>query len=300
MKRVRRHWLGFAFLAVAVVAGIAVVAVQSRTTAARGVGTTSQGRGAGSTSRAAVNVLERMLEGLRELFVKPTPGAGPVLKFDATQRDLGTVNMGYERTVEFRFVNDGAGPLQVFADEQGLDHCTTEIQVGGKALTSGFEIPRGKRGSVFVTLPSAGLEGDCVVKVDVTALDARSGVPAHASKETVELTIRARFVRAFEFASRWPVLTIGDTSTAHGGEGHVIVYSTDSRPFDVDLRGTRVRDVSLDATPLTPGRARWRIAAKIDRGVPSGAFVRFLRIPVVSSNPSAPKILDVTLAGFVR
>jgi hypothetical protein len=241
-----------------------------------------------------------MLASLGALFAAPASGPKTALAFDATQRDLGTVNMGYERTVEFRFVNDGEGLLQVIADEQGLGHCTTEIHLGGKAITSGFQIPRGKRGSVLVTLPSAGLEGDCVVKIDVTAFDARGGPGRHASKETVELTIRARFVRAFEFASRWPVLTIGDTSTAHGGEGHVIVYSTDSRPFDVDLRGTRVRDVSLDATPLTPGRARWRIAAKIDRGVPSGAFVRFLRIPVVSSNPSAPKILDVTLAGFVR
>jgi hypothetical protein len=298
MTRARRLWLGFAFLGLA--AGTAVVVVKILVTPAIRDGVPSQGQGSGSKSGAAAALLDRMLASLGALFAAPASGPKTALAFDATQRDLGTVNMGYERTVEFRFVNDGEGLLQVIADEQGLGHCTTEIHLGGKAITSGFQIPRGKRGSVLVTLPSAGLEGDCVVKIDVTAFDARGGPGRHASKETVELTIRARFVRAFEFASRWPVLTIGDTSTAHGGEGHVIVYSTDSRPFDVDLRGTRVRDVSLDATPLTPGRARWRIAAKIDRGVPSGAFVRFLRIPVVSSNPSAPKILDVTLAGFVR
>jgi hypothetical protein len=142
-------------------------------------------------------------------------------------------------------------------------------------------------------------EGRLDVTLDVLTNDPRFAASSYVPKGIAAVTVRARVVKAFEFESGFPILTPAKIAPAGNPNEEAVVFSTDSRPFELRPTDTPTGDLTLDVSPVSPDRTRWRIRARIPLGA-RGPFPRIVRIPVVSSNPEAPKELYVTLTGSVR
>lgn len=182
----------------------------------------------------------------------PEPGQEPVIAFNATLHDFGTVMQGANPVARFRFHNTGTGPLQIVRLHS---HCSC-----APAMTGAQIIPPGGYGEIRVTFQTAALAGVVSKTVEVTSND-----PAHPQ---VVLTVSADVRReyrmtpdAFSFGQLAPGASASQTVEVTHGAG---------RPFRiVEVWGApascRVR-VEAAETLGEGGRAdRWRVVFDVPK-----------------------------------
>ncbi len=228
---------------------------------------------------------------------RPPLGMEPKIVFDHTSHDFGSLDEGAVRSAEFKFRNEGAGPLVITGVFPSCPSCSVgSIEVGGQPYVLREPIPPDTEGVVRIKLDTSGYPGEKRVFITMFTNDPSTPEAAEGPFGIVKLDVKAQVQRLFEFDPPVADLQFGPISTVESPTQSIVLRSTKNeafqivgfQPFDPMVD---VQVVALDATAQ-----RWQLRVTILPGMPFGSFVKEI---TVQTRPEAPN-LKLYARGIVR
>lgn len=232
---------------------------------------------------------------------RPPEGKEPKLVFEKKDHDFGEVMEGREVVVDFPFVNDGKGPLEIVNAQPGCGCTHPYIEVAGKPYNLREPIAVGAKGVVRVTLRTAGFGGvDKKTQLDLFTNDPSLPPTDRAPFGMITLPIHANVTRPFVFEETDPRLNFGVVSNAEIHTGSLTLKATQDKPFQV--LGVEPMDPNIEVVSeaLDATAKRWRLNVSLAAGAPIGPVYREFRVLTNPESLSTKFFVHAELHGPVE
>ncbi|MFN0204959.1 MAG: DUF1573 domain-containing protein [Planctomycetota bacterium] len=237
---------------------------------------------------------------------RPAAGQEPNAKFERVFHSFSILEPGQSETTEFKFTNEGKGPLQILQVRPACACMVGGIVVNGQVYRLGDPIPPGAGGSIRVTIKATWTIGEKHSEVDVLTNDPQFPPTSAAPFGHVRLKIDATIIKIFEFldsnSKELPEnnLAFGSITSEKPRSTFITLRSAQSRPFTIQGIVPKDTKLPIDWAPVDALNGGPATAWKINITLPAGqAYGNFMKRFQVTTVPEALGV-QFYISGHVR
>jgi hypothetical protein len=241
---------------------------------------------------------------------RPAAGQEPKISIERQAFQFESLEPGQQAMTEFKFKNEGPGPLK-FLQIRAMCSCIAGgITVDGKPYVLGQPILPGSTGIIRVGIQALWNAGPKHTRLDVLTNDPQFGPTSDAPFGHMPLRIDANIVKIVEFdgpdGRELPDnrLNLGSFASDKPLKTTLLCRSVVGRAFTVAGIVPQDPSVQMEVSPVggEPGRAveSWKIDITIPPGMPFGQFTKRFIVSTVPEMKGLQFYVDGTVRGLIE